>query len=84
MGAVRTANQVLQDKQMAAREFFAEVERQGTGKLLFPGVPYRFSEVQREAPTPAPLLGQHNEEIYCERMGYTKRDLTRLKESGVI
>ena len=84
MGAVRTANQVLQDKQMAAREFFVEVERQGTGKLFFPGVPYRFSEIRREAPAPAPCLGQHNEEIYCGRLGYTKRDLTRLKESGVI
>jgi CoA:oxalate CoA-transferase len=84
MGAVRTASQVLQDKQMTAREFFVEVEREGTGKLIFPGVPYRFSEIPRVQPTAAPLLGQHNEEIYCGRMGYTKLDLARLKESGVV
>jgi crotonobetainyl-CoA:carnitine CoA-transferase CaiB-like acyl-CoA transferase len=40
--------------------------------------------MQREAPKAAPLLGQNNEEIYCGRLGYTKRDLTRLKEAGVI
>ena len=48
--------------------------------LTYPGVPYRFSEIQREAPVAAPLLGQHNEEIYCGRLGYTKRDLDKLKE----
>jgi crotonobetainyl-CoA:carnitine CoA-transferase CaiB-like acyl-CoA transferase len=84
LGAVRNAEQVLEDKQMKARDFFVDVERKGEGKLTFPGVPYRFSEIQREAPTAAPLLGQNNEEIYCGRLGYSKRDLTRLKEAGVI
>ena len=61
-----------------------EVEHEDTGKLTYPGVPYRFSEIQREAPAAAPLLGQHNEEIYCGRLGYTKRDLARMKEAGII
>ena len=84
LGAVRTAEQVLNDKQMAARGFFVEVEHPEIGKLKYPGVPYRFSEIQREAPVAAPLLGQHNEEIYCGRLGYTKRDLDKMKEAGVI
>ena len=84
LGAVRTAHQVLQDKQMAARQFFVDINRKDTGKLTFPGVPYRFSEIQREKPVAAPLLGQHNEEIYCGRMGYTRGDLVRFKEAGVI
>jgi len=84
LGAVRTAHQVLQDKQMAARQFFVDINRKDTGKWTFPGVPYRFSEIQREKPVAAPLLGQHNEEIYCGRMGYTRGDLVRFKEAGVI
>jgi crotonobetainyl-CoA:carnitine CoA-transferase CaiB-like acyl-CoA transferase len=84
LGAVRNAEQVLEDKQMKAREFFVDIERAKTGKLTFPGVPYRFSDIQREAPVAAPLLGQHNEEIYCKRMGYTRIDLDKLKEAGVI
>jgi crotonobetainyl-CoA:carnitine CoA-transferase CaiB-like acyl-CoA transferase len=84
LGAVRTADQVLKDKQMATRGFFVEVEHQKNGVLTYPGVPYRFSEIPRQAPVAAPLLGQHNEEIYCGRLGYTKRDLDKLEEAGVI
>jgi formyl-CoA transferase len=84
LGAVRTADQVLKDKQMLAREFFVDVDREDTGKLTYPGVPYRFSGIQREAPAAAPFLGQHNEEIYSGRLGYTKRDLARMREAGII
>jgi crotonobetainyl-CoA:carnitine CoA-transferase CaiB-like acyl-CoA transferase len=84
LGAVRTADQVLKDKQMAARGFFTEVEHPETGKLTYPGVPYRFSKIKKETPLEAPLLGQHNEEVYCGRMGYNKLELVRMKETGVI
>jgi len=84
LGAVRTADQVLKDKQMAARGFFIEVEHRENGKLKYPGVPYKFSEIQQETPVAAPLLGQHNEDIYCKRLGYTKHDMDKLKEAGVI
>jgi crotonobetainyl-CoA:carnitine CoA-transferase CaiB-like acyl-CoA transferase len=84
VGAVRSADQVLNDIQMRARGFFVEVEHPQIGKLKYPGVPYKFSDFQKETPSAAPMLGQHNVEIYCGRLGYTKRDITRLKESGVI
>ena len=84
LGAVYTADQVLIDRQMAAREFFVDVEHHEVGTLKYPGVPYRFSETRREAPMAAPLLGQHNEEIYCGRLGYAKGDLIKLNKAGVI
>lgn len=84
LGAVRTADQIMKDPQFAARDFFVGVERIETGKLMYPGVPYRFSELKREAPIAAPHLGEHNEEIYHGRLGYSRRDVARLKEAGVI
>lgn len=32
----------------------------------------------------APLLGEHNVEIYCERLGLSRRDLVRLRQAGVV
>jgi crotonobetainyl-CoA:carnitine CoA-transferase CaiB-like acyl-CoA transferase len=84
IGALYTAKDMLADRQMAARGFFVEVENPEFGKLKYPGVPYRFSDIQREAPASAPSLGQHNEEIYCRRMGYTMKDLVKFREAGII
>jgi CoA:oxalate CoA-transferase len=84
VGAVYTAKEMLADRQMRTRGFFVEVEHKELGKLTYPGVPYHFSEITQETPVAAPLLGQHNEEIYCGRMGYTKQDLIKLNETGVI
>jgi crotonobetainyl-CoA:carnitine CoA-transferase CaiB-like acyl-CoA transferase len=83
IGAVYTSAQVLQDRQMAARGFFVEVDHPQVGKIKYPGVPYRFSEIPQEKPDAAPLLGQHNAEIYS-RLGYTKNDLVKMEEAGII
>jgi crotonobetainyl-CoA:carnitine CoA-transferase CaiB-like acyl-CoA transferase len=69
---------------MSERGFFVDIEQPEIGKLKYPGVPYKFSDLQQEAPQAAPLLGQHNEAIFCGRLGYTKRDLSKLKEARVI
>ena len=84
VGAVYTAKEMLVDRQMKARGFFVEVKHKELGKLTYPGVPYRFSDIPQETPAAAPFLGQHNEEIYCKRMGYTKQDIVKLTETGVI
>jgi crotonobetainyl-CoA:carnitine CoA-transferase CaiB-like acyl-CoA transferase len=84
IGAVYTAKEMLKDRQMAARGFFVEVEHPELGKLTYPGVPYRFSDIPQEIPAAAPRLGQHNEEIYCKRMDYTKQDMIKFYETGVI
>lgn len=84
IGAVYTAKEILNSRQLAARGFIVQVEHQESGNLGYPGVPYRFSEIPYEVPVAAPLLGQHNEEVYCGRLGYTKHDLVKLKEAGII
>jgi crotonobetainyl-CoA:carnitine CoA-transferase CaiB-like acyl-CoA transferase len=41
------------------------------------------SELPWEIRRPAPLLGQHNEEVYSS-LGYSKEDLVKLREGEVI
>jgi crotonobetainyl-CoA:carnitine CoA-transferase CaiB-like acyl-CoA transferase len=69
---------------MESRGFFVDVEHPKAGKLKYPTVPYRFSHTPSRIGRPAPLLGQDNDIIYCERLGYSKEEITKLKETGVI
>ena len=32
----------------------------------------------------APLLGEHNQEIYCGRLGLKAQELSALRERGII
>lgn len=81
---VLTPEEVVNSEQLAARGFFADIEHPRAGRIKYPTAPYRFSRTPWAAERPAPLLGQHNEEIYCGRLGYTKEELVRLKETGAI
>ena len=81
---VNTAEDVLNCPQLNDRGFFAEIDHPEAGKLKYPTAAYKFSETPWRAERPAPLLGQHNELVYCDRLGYSKIDLVRMKETEVI
>jgi crotonobetainyl-CoA:carnitine CoA-transferase CaiB-like acyl-CoA transferase len=83
IGAVRNVAEVQEWEQARQRGFFQEIDHPEAGKREYPTVPYQFSETPAEV-RPAPLLGQHNEEVYCQRLGYSPQDLTRLAAAGVI
>lgn len=76
-------DEVMADPQYKARGFFQEIDHPLAGRLTYPGAPFRMSETPHQAGR-APLLGEHSEEIYCQRLGFTKGDLAGLRENGVI
>ena len=82
-GPVNTMDDVLADPHFNDRGVFVEIEHPVTGKLTYPGAPVKMTETPWQMRSPAPLLGQHNEDILGE-LGYTKEDLVKLKEQNVI
>jgi crotonobetainyl-CoA:carnitine CoA-transferase CaiB-like acyl-CoA transferase len=78
-----TAEDIVNSAQLKARDFWTEVDHPVVGKWIYPGGPIKMRETPFEF-GPAPTLGEHNEEVYCKRLGYSKEDLVRLKETGVI
>jgi len=82
-GRVQTPMEVTTDPQALANEFFAQVEYPGVGKIKLVATPVKFSRNPASIRTPAPELGQHNEEILLE-LGYSWDDISRLKEQEVI
>jgi len=83
-GPLATTEDMLQDPHFRDRGFWVEIEHPVVGKVTYPGAPIKAEEMPWQIRRPAPLLGQHNEEIYCEKLGYTKQELVKLKEAGVI
>ncbi|MBA7656116.1 Succinyl-CoA--L-malate CoA-transferase beta subunit [subsurface metagenome] len=83
-GRVNTMAEVAADPHIRAREMLVEVEHPGVGKVPLVGIPIKFSRTPGRIKTIHPLLGQHNNEIYCGLLGYTDQELIQFKEEGVI
>lgn len=83
-GPINTIDKVLQDPQVLAREMIVEVEHPAAGKLKVPGVPIKFSDTPGSIRIPAPLLGQHTEEILKEMLGYDDEKIKSLRDSNAL
>lgn len=80
---VNTPGALVESEVLAAREFFEEVDHPEAGRVKQPGAPYKLSESPWKIRRPAPRIGEHNEDIYCGRLGYSKEDLARMRAQGV-
>ena len=69
---------------LEARKWFLTIDHPVCGRLRYPGFPFQISGFPQKEPTPAPLLGEHNLEIYGKYLGYRAADLVVLKEKGII
>ncbi len=83
-GPLYNMEEVLNDSHFQAREFWKKIDHPVAGKLTYPGAPIKADKMPYIIRRPAPLLGEHNEEIYCEKLGYSREDLVKLRGAGVI
>jgi len=84
IGPINSVKDVMENEQYAAREYFVEVEHPEAGKYKYAGWPYKMSATPPRVGRPAPLLGQHNREVYCDVLGYSAEEFERLKSPGAI
>ena len=77
---------VDRNPQLVARGFFEPLDRAVVGVHRVPSLPYRFAS-RGAAPwhrTPAPLIGEHNDEVLGGELGLGAEHLERLRNSTVI
>jgi 2-methylfumaryl-CoA isomerase len=67
-----------------ANPVFEEVEHPGVGSYLMPGSPLRLAGVERAPVRPAPVLGEHTEEILAEVLGLGQTEIGRLFDDRVV
>jgi CoA:oxalate CoA-transferase len=80
---VNNMKDLLDDPQYIARDFWTQIDHPAAGKHPYPHAPFKLSETPAR-PERAPLLGEHNEEIYCKELGMAKDEWAKLREEGVI
>jgi len=81
---VYTIAELVNHPQLVARGFLMPVAQPGLGILRLPGLPMHLSKTPWRMRRPAPLLGEHNTQIYCQQLGYPQSALSALRHAGVI
>jgi len=82
-GAVLDSGEILGDEDLIARGMVVTVEHATRGKFTMPGNPVRLSASPTTV-TPAPLLGEHNAEVYGALLGIGRDELAQLARDCVI
>ncbi len=90
-GMAQDAGDLMACPHLEERGFFSEVAHPVAGRAAYAGMGARLlegngsgvAERTLNAPSPAPLLGQHNTEVYGE-LGYDRDELAALRYAGVI
>jgi crotonobetainyl-CoA:carnitine CoA-transferase CaiB-like acyl-CoA transferase len=83
-GPVYDIRRILQDSHYEARENIVEVVDAELGKVRMQNVTPKLSRTPGRVRCAGGQLGEHNYEVYGERLGLTVEEIDDLKEAGVI
>ena len=81
---VKDMGDVMADRHLRSRDFFVTADHPEVGVVEYASAPHKLSETPWSIRRPAPLLGEHNQEIYSDRLNYSKEQLAELSAAGVI
>jgi crotonobetainyl-CoA:carnitine CoA-transferase CaiB-like acyl-CoA transferase len=84
---VREPSQAVRDERVVRRGETVPLrhpEYTQTDEVYGTGLPIRFSGAEAGFTRPAPWVGQHNDEVYGELLGYSPETLAQLRADGVI
>jgi crotonobetainyl-CoA:carnitine CoA-transferase CaiB-like acyl-CoA transferase len=83
-GPVLGLDEVVAHPHTIKREMIVELEHPKIGRFKVTGCPLKMSETPGIVNNPGPDLGQHNEEILCNLLGFSKEEVRKLRDEKVI
>jgi crotonobetainyl-CoA:carnitine CoA-transferase CaiB-like acyl-CoA transferase len=84
VGAINTIDAVVDHPQVQARGSIVECRHPIAGTVKMVGPPIRLSENAGTIRTPAPLLGEHTDEVLRRHLGLGDEEIQQLRRLGVI
>ena len=82
---INDVRDLVRDEQLVARKYWVEIKHSELdSKIKYPGHFFLSNEISSQITRRAPLIGEHNEEIYEKELGFSKEELVILKEQNVI
>ena len=82
---VASVKEIFADPQHEARNFWQTIEHPELKTSIdYPGGFAKFSEGACQIWRRAPLIGEHNQEIYAEELGMSPAEIADLKKQGII
>ena len=83
-GPVMDQRDAYADPHLNERGAFEEAYQEDTGTHLYPGAPYKMSETPTKIRRGPVRLGEDNEYVYQELLGYSAEEYAVLEEEGHI
>ena len=79
-----SASDLAEDKNLQAHGAFSRLPHPEVGPRLHMGIPWLLTESPNGVQAPAPLLGQHTDEVMQDVLGYSAGEIAQLKEEKVL
>lgn len=79
-----TNKDVAEDRHLKARDYFVTLEHPEVGVRQHCGIPWQMSRTPCKVKAPAPLIGQHNEEVLGSVLGYSAAEIAELRKAGAL
>ena len=83
-GPVTDERQFFQDPHLEERGFFERVTHEDCGTHLYPGMPWKMSKSPLSIRRPPCRLGEHNEYVYKQLLGFSDQEYAELEKEGHI
>ena len=85
IGPLSTTKDLSHDRQLQSRNFWEKVEHpELNDTVVYPGPFAKLNNNPIQYRRRAPLIGEHNLEIYEAELGLSRTELSKMKEAGII
>jgi crotonobetainyl-CoA:carnitine CoA-transferase CaiB-like acyl-CoA transferase len=84
VASVNSAPAVMGDSQLQSRDYFVAIDRAVVGTHLYPGAVANLPHTPLRDDVPAPLLGEHNRDVFRDVLSMDEAEIVELEDAGII